>query len=346
MPVDPRAPHISVLVALGADSGDLLALHRALAAELQKLAQPLEFLYLVPSHAGAQLPQALALHEHEDPAHVRVLCFAQPLGEAALLRAGFEAARGQILLTLPGYFEVEPADLPLLYEAVRDGADLALGSRAQWSQPQWLQSRLFNRIVAKATGAQFADVASRTRALRREVLEEVHVYGDFDRYLPVLAHRMGFAVREIPVRQHPHTRPPLLHSPGTYLWRGLDVLSIFFLSRFTRHPLRLFGGLGTGFGLLGALILFVVTVQKFAGQALSDRPILILGTLLLGLGVQLFTIGLLGELIVFFHARTIRDYRIAAIYESDPAPLPERTDAPGSSSRSPAGTRPGHAPRP
>jgi hypothetical protein len=327
-PRAPDAPSLSVLIALGPDSADLLALHRALAPELQKLARPLEFLYLVPSHASAQLPQALALHEQEDPEHVRVLCFSQPLGEAALLRAGFEAARGSLLLTLPGYFEVDPADLPRLCEAVEGGADLALGSRAQWPQPQWLQSRLFNRLVARATGAQFADVASRTRALRREVLEEVHVYGDFDRYLPVLAHRMGFAVREIPVRQHPGSQPPWLHRPGTYLWRALDVLSIFFLSRFTRHPLRLFGGIGAVSGAFGALILAVAVVQKFAGgQALGDRPVLILGTLLLGLGVQMLTIGLLGELILFFHARSIRDYRVAAVYQNDAAALPERTEA-------------------
>ena len=115
----------------------------------------------------------------------------------------------------------------------------------------------------------------------------------------------------------------------TYLWRSIDLLSVFFLSRFTRRPLRLFGGIGSLFGLAGASILAVVGVQRILGEPLADRPILVLGTLLLGLGVQIFTIGLLGELLLFFHARDIRDYRVADVYESEdpPLPLPEADEA-------------------
>jgi hypothetical protein len=151
--------------------------------------------------------------------------------------------------------------------------------------------------------------------MRREVAHEVPLYGDFHRYLPVLADRLGFVVREVPVRQHPRATAPVVHSPLTYLYRSLDLLTIFFLSRFTRRPLRLFGGIGTLFGAAGAAILAVVGAQRLLGTPLADRPILVLGTLLVGLGVQAFTIGLLGELILFFHARRTRDYRIAAVYE-------------------------------
>jgi hypothetical protein len=326
--VSDLAPKVSVLIPVGPDAGDLLQLHAEIAPEIAKLGEPHEILYLVQSHSGPALEQALSLHD-DDPTRVRVLCFTQPVPEAAMLRAGFEASRSALILTVPAYFEVDSSELHKLHEAIEQGADLAVGSRSQWRDAGWMQSRLFNRIVAFATGAQFSDVASRTRALRREVLEEVHVYGDFDRYLPALAHRMGFAVREVPVRQHLRTQAPLLHTPGTYLWRMLDVLSIFFLSRFTRHPLRLFGSVGAFFSAFGALTLGVAVVQRLTGSApLADRPILVLGALLLGLGVQLFTIGLLGELILFFHARTIRDYRIAAVYESRPSALPE-TEAPG-----------------
>jgi hypothetical protein len=310
-------PRISVLIPVGSDAGDLRELHGEIAREIAKLGEPHELIYLVQAQRGPALDQALALHE-DDPERVRVLCFTQPVGEGAMLRAGFEASRGALIFTVPAYFEVDASDLYKLREAIEQGADLAVGSRSAWKNPGWLQSHLFNRMVAWATGEHYSDVASRTRALRREVLDEVHVYGDFDRYLPALAHRMGFAVREVPVRQNPRTQTPLLHTPGTYLWRLLDVLSIFFLSRFTRHPLRLFGGVGSAFVAFGALILGVAIFQRLAlGVSLADRPVLVLGALLLGLGVQLFTIGLLGELILFFHARTIRDYRIAAVYESE-----------------------------
>ena len=128
-------------------------------------------------------------------------------------------------------------------------------------------------------------------------------------------------VREIPAAQDPRVRAPVVHSLRLYLWRAMDVLSIFFVSRFTRHPLRLFGGVGSAFAALGALILLVAAIQRFTGTPLADRPVLVLGTLLVGLGVQTFTIGLLGELILFFHARGIRDYRVSAVHEGS-KPLP------------------------
>jgi hypothetical protein len=314
---------LSVLVPVGPDASDLLELYAELAAELSRSHPSHEFLYLVQGPAGALLETVLGLQE-KDPERVRVLSFGQRVGEAELLRAGHEASRGRVLLTVPAYFEVDTAELPELCGAVEAGADLAVASRSAWHDPGWAQSRLFNRLVAWATGAHFSDLASRTRALRRELLDEVHLYGDIDRYLPVLAHRMGFSVRERAARKHPRTRAPLLHTPGTYLWRALDVLSIFFLARFTRHPLRLFGGVGSVFGALGALVLALAVLERFTlSRPLADRPVLVLGTLLIGLGVQLFTIGLLGELILFFHARSIRDYRIAAIYEASPPALPD-----------------------
>ena len=242
-----------------------------------------------------------------------------------MLTAGIERAKGEIVLTVPPRFEVESNALATLYEAVENGADLAFASRASWvsATSARYQSRIFNKLISWAVGTHFTDIASSTRAMRREVLEEIPVYGDFHRYLPVLVGRLGFAVQEIPATQHPSKVAPLVHAPQLYLWRAMDILSIFFLSRFTRYPLRLFGGMGSLFGVVGAGILLAVGIQRVLGTPLAGRPIVVLGTLLVGLGVQAFTIGLLGELILFFHARNIRDYRIAAVYEAHEPPLPD-----------------------
>ena len=130
-------------------------------------------------------------------------------------------------------------------------------------------------------------------------------------------------MREVTAREH-RDAPTAVYRPSDYLWRALDILSIFFPSRFTRHPLRLFGGVGCLFTAVGGTILAIVTFQRLVFDvALADRPVLVMSTLLFGLGVQLFTIGLLGELILFFHARNIRDYRIAAVYAGDEPTLPE-----------------------
>jgi hypothetical protein len=319
----PRAASISVLVPVVERHADLRELHRSVLPELEKLGPSLEFLYLVSAEFEAALEEALELHA-EDPDRVRVLRFARPVSEAVALATGFDRVRGELVFTLPSYFDSDPSGLSSLHAAIEEGADLAFACRTQRRDGvlKQVQSRGFNRLASWATGTRFEDVASGTRVARREVMQEVPLYGDFHRFLPVLVHRVGFAVREVPVPQDPRASAPALYRPRTYLWRVLDLLSMFFLSYFTRRPLRLFGAVGTLFGGIGGLILLVVGVQRLMGEALAGRPILILGTLLVGLGVQALTIGLLGELLLFFHARDVRDYRIAAIYESDPPPLP------------------------
>jgi dolichol-phosphate mannosyltransferase len=261
-----------------------------------------------------------------DPEHVHLLRSGSALGPAALLSAGLERAQGEILLTLPSRLEVEPDVVGRLLDALEGGADVAFASRnmADASGLARRQSLWFNGLISWAAGTRFRDVASGTRALRREVLAELPLYGEFHRYLPVLAERLGFAVREVEARRHPAAHESGVHAPRLYLWRALDVLSIFFLSRFTRRPLRLFGGIGAAFGTVGAALLGWLGVQRLWGIPLGSRPMLVLAILLLGLGVQTLTIGLLGELILFFHARRQRDYRIAAVYGAErPEPQPD-----------------------
>ncbi len=314
---------VSVLVPVVERHDDLGPLLREAALALEKRGLRSEFIVLVSGEFGDALEQALGLRE-ADPGRLRVIRFARPVNEAVALAVGFGRARGRVVMTLPSYFDADPACLETLHAAVCEGADLVYGARG--GPPQGalkrLQSAVFNRLASWSTGTPFRDMASGTRAIRREVLDEVHLYGDYHRFLPVLADRMGFSVREVAVPRDPRARPPAVYPLRTYLWRSIDLLSVFFLSRFTRRPLRLFGGIGSLFGLAGAGILAVVGVQRILGEPLADRPILVLGTLLLGLGVQIFTIGLLGELLLFFHARDVRDYRVADVSASEDPPLP------------------------
>ena len=328
----PRRPKISVLVPVLEPREELAVVHRETVAEIEKLGIDYEFLYLVGPESKPALPTIRELHR-ADPVRVRVIEVGHSVGGAAMLSAGTVEAEGEILLTLPSCYEVEPEAIGALYAAIQEGADLAFARRGPREGGHGrLQSRIFNKLVAWAAGTDFTDITTDTRAIRREVLQEVPLYGDFHRYLPALAERVGFHVREVAAREHPRAAA----SPyrlADYLWRGLDLVSIFFLSRFTRHPLRLFGSIGAAFAAVGGLILVVVSLQRlFFGQALADRPILVLSALLFGVGVQVLTIGLLGELVLFFHARNIRDYRISGVYEAPVPALPRDSDtqeAPG-----------------
>lgn len=309
-------PRVSVLVPVTGDFESIEEVHHATVDQLQKLGPAYELVYLVGVPSASTLDRVLALREL-DEARVRVLHFGRRIDHSSLLAAGFERSRGEILFLVPPYFDAEASALSRLFGAIEGGADFAIACRSGWSESsaRW-QSRLFNSLSRLATGTRFRDIASSTQAMRRDVLEEVPLYGDFHRFLPVLAERVGFEVEEIDVEPHPRTLGVSLRPARAYLWRALDILSIFFVSRFTRRPLRLFGGVGSLFAVSGVAVLGVAAIERMMGTPLADRPVLVLGTLLLGLGVQTFTIGLLGELILFFHARDIRDYRVAAVYEA------------------------------
>jgi hypothetical protein len=276
-------PRISVIVPVVERHDDLRELYRAVLPELEKLEGSHELLVLVSSEFEEAFQQAIELHEADG--RVRVLRFARPVGEAAALGTGFERARGEILITLPAYFDAEPAGIGSLVSALEEGSDLAFAGRIERrdSLLKRMQSRGFERLSTWATGTQFADLASGTRALRREAVAELPLYGDLHRFLPVLGHRAGFAVSEVPVAQDARSHAPSLYRPRTYLYRALDILTMFFLTHFTRRPLRLFGAVGSAFGGVGGLILLVVGAQRLFGEGVADRPIVILGALLVGI---------------------------------------------------------------
>ncbi len=305
----------------------LTELHEEICRNLDAIDGQSEILYLVREGSRDTLAQARRISE-QSPDFVRVLEFPRTAGDAAMLTSGAERARGEILITVPARFETDLKVLESLDSAIRKGADVAIAVRKAGHGVGLAraQSRLFNRIVSWVTGSRFMDIASGTRALRKRVLKEIPLYGEFHRYLPVLAERAGFTIVEVETEIHPKAAEAPVHTPRVYLWRAIDVISIMFVSRFTRHPLRLFGGVGAVFAAIGSIVLLVIGIERMMGTPLSNRPLLVLAVLLIGLGVQIFTIGLLGELLVFFRARQIRDYRVESIFEASPPVLPQPGD--------------------
>jgi glycosyltransferase involved in cell wall biosynthesis len=256
---------------------------------------------------------------------VQVIELTRSFGESTALMAGFERARGQIIVTLPGYPQVEAADLPKLVRAL-DGCDLAIAHRSPraGSAFERLRRSLFHGLIARVTGLTFRDLGCNVRAMRRRVLEEIVLYGDQHRFLPVLADRQGFRVSEVDLRQSPRDRRDRGYPMREYARRGLDIFTVFFLVRFTKKPLRFFGMVGTTVFAAGVLVTAWLILDRLAfGTALADRPALLLSSLLIVLGLQLFAIGLLGELIIFTHARELKDYQIDKVVEFPTPPAEE-----------------------
>ncbi|HEY8468180.1 MAG TPA: hypothetical protein VIL18_00990 [Longimicrobiales bacterium] len=302
---------VSVIVPVTERPEPLVDLYHEYAGPLRATGRSFEFLFAYEPWAHGLVRAAAALARAGEP--VRVLEVANGAGETTLLKAVAARARGGIVVTLPAYRRVEPAVLPELIAGVEQGADVVLARR--WPRrDSWInriQNRLFHLVVGRVSGGELHDIACGVRAMRREVLLDLPVYGDLARFLPLFAVREGYDVREIDAPQHEadvHTR---IYSPGTYLRRLLDVLGLFFLLRFTDKPLRFFGVIGSTLLLGGAALLLVLFVQRLGGQGIANRPFLLLGALLAVLGVQAIALGLVGEIIVYLHAPSRRPYRLA-----------------------------------
>ena len=250
-----------------------------------------------------------------DGEQIQIIKLAKGFGEATALTAGFDNSCGQIILTLPAYYQVEPSQIPKVLDALHH-QDMVISRR--WPRTGSLFERLrrdiFHWILRFFTGAPFRDLGCSVRAFKRQVMEEVPLYGDQHRFLPVLARRQGFRIKELDVAQSAKDNFRGAYRPREYLHRILDIFVVFFLVRFIKKPLRFFGMIGTAIFAVGSLITLYLIVQRlFFDRALADRPALLLSSLLVVLGVQIFALGLIGELIIFTHAKEMKEYTIDEI---------------------------------
>ena len=248
-------------------------------------------------------------------APLTIVQMAKPYGEALAIMVGFEHASGEVILTLPAFRQVEPRALGGLIGALVD-TDLVVARRWPRTDPAYnrVQARVFNWLLGWVSNVEVRDAGCNVRVFKRRVLEEVQLYGNQHRFFALLAHQRGFKVKEVDTPQAQADTFRRVYSPGTYLGYLLDFLTVFFLVKFTKRPLRFFGILGSGVFALGFLItLYLIAERLLGGVALANRPALILSSLLIILGIQVLAIGLIGEIIIFTHAREIKEYTIAEI---------------------------------
>ncbi len=271
-----------------------------------------EYIYVLD---GAH-PEALeALNQIREQEPVTIITLAKWFGEATALNAGFSEASGELILTLPAYQQVDGDAIPALVAALQDN-DMVLANRSPRKDSGFnrLQSRLFNSLLRSFTDLEIHDVGCSARIFRKRVIEEVQIYEDLFRFFPIVAHRQGFRVVEMNTPQSQHDVFRRIYSPGLYIRRLLDLFTIFFLVKFTKKPLRFFGLVGTSLLSLGFLATVYLIIERlFFDVALSDRPLLFLSSLLIVLGVQVIAIGLIGEIVIFTHAKDMKEYKIDRI---------------------------------
>jgi glycosyltransferase involved in cell wall biosynthesis len=300
---------ISVVVPVVERTDDLVGVYHAFARELEGRPEEYEFLFIFDGRFTPP-PELVALSR--ETGRIKLLHFVREFGETAALRLGIERSRGDLVITLPAYFQVQPEGISLLLQAVEAGADMAVANRSP-RLDSWLnrvQSRLFHSIVGGVSDQRFHDMACGVRVMKRSVAETLPLYGDLHRFIPALALREGFRVQEVAVPQHPSDARMRVYRPGVYFRRLLDIAAFFFLAKFTEKPLRFFGLVGSVFLGSGAILSLVLLVERVEGQGIANRPALLLAVLLVALGVQLIGLGLVGEIIVHLRAPHRRAYRV------------------------------------
>jgi len=301
---------VTVIVTVVERPEPLDALYREYAAVLAACGRSHEFIFVAHPYFHHLLEPLLALEREGEP--VRTLEAARSVGETALLRMGLGAARGAVIVTAPAYRQVQPSAVAELLGAVDAGSDLAVARR--WprldSRVNRLQHLALHLTAGRLANGALHDIACGVRAARRDMLQDIPLYGDFARFLPLLAIYNGYRVVEVATPQHPSDLARRVYRPGVYVRRLIDILGLYFLLRFTEKPLRFFGLIGSVLAGLGGIALAVMFVQRLYGQPLSDRPLMLLAVLLATLGVQAIALGLVGEMIVHFNASRGRGYRL------------------------------------
>ena len=306
---------LSAVVPVSERFDDVETLYRAYKRGVEVTGIPYEFIYVLDGEFPEVLATLKALRRAGEP--IEIVALARWFGEATALTIGFSHARGDIILTLPAYLQVRPDEIPRLVTALED-CDVVAARRYPRidSKLNALQSYLFHAIIGWLVEPRFHDLGCSVRVLRRRVVEELTIYGDQHRFLPLLADRIGFKVREMDVAQAKEDANRRLYPFGVYIRRLLDILTIAFIVKFTKKPLRFFGLVGSFTFAIGSLgTLYLAFERIFLGVALADRPVLVLAVLMIVLGAQIIAVGLIGELIIFTHAKDTKEYRVETIVD-------------------------------
>lgn len=315
---DTPVPSVSVLVPISETYGDIKALYLEYREAIAKITDRFELIFSTSSDHPLiiQTVQELAAEDKK----LKLLELSRDYGEGTMLQAAFDNISCDIVLVLPAYKQVKLDNLPVLFDKL-DQADIVLGRR--WprkdSNFKQAQTKLFSQTIKLLTGKNYSDTGCSVMALKREAASELKLYGDQHRFIHLLADDIGYSSVEVDMEQADENITRKTHSPGVYLRRILDLLTIVFITKFKKKPLRFFGIIGSISMAIGLLGLLMLSYQRiFLDIGMSDRPMLVLLALFLVLGIQLIGIGLIGETITFTHSKDQKEYRIREIVGKQP----------------------------
>ena len=310
---------ISVIIALTENNtyDNISELYHAYKKSIEEIGLNYEFIYITDRSSQNILNELFKLKD--DGEDIEIIELAKWFGDAAALNAGFEQSSGEMILTLPGYRQIDEKELPAFITSFKS-LDMLVAVRARKKDNFFhrLQAKFFHYIVRLTLGMNFKDLGCIVRIFNRELLNKIYIYGDQLRFFPLLANRSGFKVSEYNMSQYYTDLSKRVYSLPHYASRLVNFISIFFLIKFTKKPLRFFGVPGIIIFTLGSLMALYLFIQRaFFSIGLADRPIVLVSILLIVFGIQLFAIGLVAEIIIFTHSKDSKDYIIESVYHKE-----------------------------
>jgi glycosyltransferase involved in cell wall biosynthesis len=310
---------ISVVVPLYNEAESLAALHAELVRSIESNGLgPSEILFVDDGSRDGSWDVIRKLAA-SDP-RVRGIRFRRNFGKAAALTAGFRSAKGSTIFTLDGDLQDDPAEIPRFLAKLDEGYEVVSGWKRTRHDP-WHKvgpSRVFNRLVSGLTGCQLHDHNCGFKAYRREVLDEVTLYGELHRFVPVLAFERGFKVSEIVVNHRPRKFGHSKYGIARFIKGLLDLLTVHFLSRYGQRPLHVLGALGLAMlGLGSAGLIYLAIIWLLGHRPIGDRPLLFYSGTLLGVGTQLLCLGVLAEMVTAYSIRDTDTFSVAETLEPE-----------------------------
>jgi glycosyltransferase involved in cell wall biosynthesis len=306
---------ISFVVPVFNEEQSIRELYLKLSTKLDEFAQEYETIFVDDGSTDSTFVELKKLYE-EHPDTVRVIRFRRNFGKTPAMVAGFSRCRAPIIFTMDGDLQDDPEEIPKFLAKLDEGYDLVSG----WKYPRLdpltktLPSRIFNGLVSCMTGVHLHDINNGFKAYRRDVIEDMHLklYGDFHRFVPVIAHWRGFSITEVKVKHHPRKYGVSKFGAKRFARGLIDLLNVLFLTTFLRTPLRLFGPLGFWTLLLGASVDGYVVVRSYfwTHEPIHNQPLLFVGILLMIFGIQFILTGLQSEMIRHYGFQSDEEYRI------------------------------------
>lgn len=297
-------PDISIVIPVYNEAENVPLLYRKLKDDLSSLDRTYEIIFIDDGSTDdtfAKLKEAQA-----DDDRIRIIKFRRNFGKAAALNTAFRQVKGEVVITMDGDLQDDSAEIPKFLDKIDEGYDLVSGWKYPRNDPitKTAPSKVFNKLTCWMTGVNLHDFNCGFKAYKREVTDALHLYGELHRYTPVLANYYGFNIAEVTVRHHPREFGKSKYGAKRVIKGLLDLITVKFLTSYASRPLHVFGVPGILSLLVGFFIgLYLVILKYLRDIALTERPLLLLSILLILLGLQFFSIGLLGEMITSRGAR-------------------------------------------